>query len=503
MTKSIMIIGAGIAGLSVGCYGQMNGYDTQIFEMHNIPGGVCTTWKRKGYKIDGCLHWLTGTRAGTDFYQIWEELGVMKNSTFVDHEEYARIEGKDGKVFIVYCKIDRLEQHMKELAPEDSKLIEDFTNAIRKMIDFHIPWEKAPDLYGPLDVLKLMKSMIPFGGVFRKWGNKTIGDVTKQFKNPFMREAFPHIFNLENPPEFPILAVMKTLAWMNQKTAGYPIGGSLELARTIEKRFLSLGGKINYKSKVIKILVEDNKAVGVHLSDGTEHRADFVISAADGHTTIFDMLDGKYINGKIKGYYDKMAPFPPLIYVGLGVDRSYKEIPSTVTGTNFPLARSLAIGNQKRSRMSVQFYSFDPTLAPEGKTFVRVHFPTDYEYWKKLKQDKDRYKMEKEKIANEVVALLDKRFPGFAENVEMMDIATPMTWVRYTGNWKGSFQGWIETTKTLRMRMSQKLPGLSNFYMAGQWVRPGGSVPAVAMSGRHAVQIICTKDKKDFVTTKP
>lgn len=47
--RSVIIIGAGIAGLSAGCYGQMNGYNTKIFEMHSIPGGLCTSWKRKSY----------------------------------------------------------------------------------------------------------------------------------------------------------------------------------------------------------------------------------------------------------------------------------------------------------------------------------------------------------------------------------------------------------------------------------------------------------------------
>ena len=64
MEKSIIIIGAGIAGLSAGCYGQMNGYRTRIFEMHTTPGGLCTTWKRTGYKIDGCIHWLVGSWPG-------------------------------------------------------------------------------------------------------------------------------------------------------------------------------------------------------------------------------------------------------------------------------------------------------------------------------------------------------------------------------------------------------------------------------------------------------
>ena len=59
--KSIIIIGTGIAGLSVGCYGQMNGYRTQIFEMHSKAGGLCTGWKRRGYTI-GTSGWASGSR---------------------------------------------------------------------------------------------------------------------------------------------------------------------------------------------------------------------------------------------------------------------------------------------------------------------------------------------------------------------------------------------------------------------------------------------------------
>ena len=70
MTKSISIIGAGIAGLAAGCYGQMNGYDTQIFEMHNQPGGVCTAWKREDYTIDACIHWLVGSNPKSNFIQF-------------------------------------------------------------------------------------------------------------------------------------------------------------------------------------------------------------------------------------------------------------------------------------------------------------------------------------------------------------------------------------------------------------------------------------------------
>jgi phytoene dehydrogenase-like protein len=503
MDNSIIIIGAGVAGLSAGCYGQMNGYRTQIFEMHTKAGGCCTSWKRKGYTIDGCMHWLTGSGPGNNFYRLWEEVGAIQGRTIVDHEEYARIEGEEGKVFIVYTDINRLERHMKELAPEDKDVIEEFIKGIRTMAHFPMPVEKARELYSPLDGLKIMSKMLPFIPFMQKWGRVTIQDYAQRFKNPFLRQALALIVNLQNRPNFPMLAMLTTLAWMDQKTAGYPVGGSLEFAQAIEQRYIALGGKIHYKSPVAKILVENGRAVGIRLANGDEHRGDIVISAADGRTTIFDMLDGKYINNKIMGYYNKLPVTPPVIYINLGVARSFEEVPHTVTGIDYPLDEPVTIGGQERKRIGIQMYNFDPSLAPAGKTVVKVMFASDYEFWKKLKQDPKRYKSEKERIADQVVALLDHRFPGLAAQVEMRDVATPMTFERYTGNWQGSFLGWLISTKTLMMRMSKILPGLKNFYMVGQWVEPGGSVPTALMSGRNVIQIICKQNKIPFVTTTP
>ncbi len=109
----------------------------------------------------------------------------------------------------------------------------------------------------------------------------------------------------------------------------------------------------------------------------------------------------------------------------------------------------------------------------------------------------------REQIADQVIALLDQRFPGLAAQVEMRDVATPITWESYIGNWRASHEGWLITTKNLSMRLSKTLPGLKNFYMVGQWVDPGGSLPYVAVSGRNVTQIICKQDKRKFVTTTP
>jgi phytoene dehydrogenase-like protein len=85
----------------------------------------------------------------------------------------------------------------------------------------------------------------------------------------------------------------------------------------------------------------------------------------------------------------------------------------------------------------------------------------------------------------------------------MRDVATPVTWERYTGNWRGSYEGWLPAPGSLLKSMRKTLPGLQSFYMAGQWVEPGGGMPAAAMSGRNVIQIICKRDKVKFVAKTP
>jgi phytoene dehydrogenase-like protein len=302
MAKSIIIIGAGLAGLSTGCYGQMNGYDTRIFEMHSKPGGLCTHWKRKGYTI-GTPGWLMGsTPANNDYHRFWQELGALPGRSLIDYEELARIEGQDGQELILYTDIDRLEQHMLELAPEDKELIAGFAKALRAFTRLKMPMDKAPELAGPLDGIKMMLKILPYMGLMRKWMGLSLRDFAAQFKNPFLREALgeaaPSVFF---SPDVSIMFVMGTIATMHLKAAGYLVGGPEEFIRAVEQRYLDLGGQIQYRSPVTKILVEPSpvggadRAVGVRLEDGTEHRADVVISAADGHATIFDWLEAKYV----------------------------------------------------------------------------------------------------------------------------------------------------------------------------------------------------------------
>jgi phytoene dehydrogenase-like protein len=315
MAPSLLIIGGGIAGLSAGCYARMNGFPTTILEQHTIPGGLCTAWTRGAFRFDGCLHWLVGTRPGSGFHQIWEELGVLRDTRVINHEEFTRVVGADGKTLILYTDADRLEAHLLALAPEDAPLIREITRAIRKMAHFDTPVGKPMELLSPLEMIGLLWRMRGAIGPLLQYGQVTVGQLMQRFTNPFLRAALPAAFNL---PGMPAVGFLATMGWMHARNAGYLEGGSLPMARRLETRYRNLGGEIRYQALVESILVEEGRAVGVRLAGGDELRADYVISAADGHATLFNMLDGQYLDAKHQEAYDNWPVFPPLIQVSLG-----------------------------------------------------------------------------------------------------------------------------------------------------------------------------------------
>ena len=498
--NSIIIIGAGFAGLAAGIYAQMNGYQTRIFEMHDKPGGLCTSWKRKGYTIDACIHWLVGSAPDSNMHDFWQETGITQDREFIYMDEYMHFECSDGRTLTFYTDVDRLEKHLLEFSPRDSDQIREFTNAIRICMAFDQPSKNVPFIRRLFKRIRLILTFISKGKKLQEWMKITGKEFAARFKDPVLKQAFDEIWI----PEFSILFMFFTFAYLHRRNAGYPLGGSMPMSKALEERYKALGGTIFYNKRVENILTDANKATGIRLEDGTEHRSRFVISAADGYATIFNMLDGKYSDEKIRHMYDKWPLFPSLIFIGLGVRRQLNDIPLSVSGFSFPINEPVQIGNKMRDRISVHLYHHDKSMAPEGCTALTLMFETDYEYWKKLRENKMEYEQKKDEIASTVIRLLEQRFPGISSQVEMTDVATPMTFERYTGNWKGSFEGWLitpENANVLMKPMSQTLPGLSNFYMCGQWVEPGGGLPTGIMSGRRLIKTICKEDKRKFRTT--
>ena len=495
MKKKVIIIGGGVAGLSAGIYSAMNGFDTEIIELHNVAGGQCTAWERKKYRFDYCLQWLVGTSKGA-FNDIWKETNVLNDETeIIDHEIHSKIYDKTRNEFIIYTNIDRWEKYLVDIAPEDVKPIKRMCNDMRKS-GLLEPFALPPALRSPLDYLRIIPVMLPIVNLVRKFGRLTCKEYFDKlgFKNERIKSALYGIYGERN---FSALGFIFMLAWFNQKNAGYIKGGSFPLAQRMVEKYSKLGGKISYNKRVEKIIVENNTVKGVRLEDGTQILSDYVIGTADGYTTIFKMLEGKYVSKKVDFAYKNWELFTPLVQVSFGINKSVESESPIIINTS----KALKIGMTKLEYgYSVMNYSYDTTMAPEGKTSIVMRYESPWKLWENL--DGDEYKSEKLRIEKDAKRYLETEFPGISEFIEVVDVATPKTDVRYTGVKDGAYEGFMPSKENMMKSLDMQLPKLQNFYMAGQWLFPGGGLPPSAQTGKWTVQLICKKEKQKFITDK-
>jgi phytoene dehydrogenase-like protein len=491
--KSVIIIGAGIGGLATGCYAQANGYRTRILEMHTTPGGVCTSWTRNGFTFDGCIHNLAGSHPTSPLHKIWQELGVVPDVPMHAYKEMVRVERVSGEPLKVYTDLEKLERVLMRLSPADAETIAQLLRSARKIAGFDILGLAAATSW---ERMKALTSAIP---LLIKFGGTTLEAFASRFKDPFLREAFPRL--IYDWPQQSMLMLLSFLAALDRGDLGWPVGGSAALARAIERRFVSLGGEILYQTKVKSILIDNNRAVGVTLSDGSEQRADIVISNGYGPATIFDMLAGRYTSRAIRNYYATPEDRVEMgLHVGLGVARSFPEEPHAIVLTLDP---PVEIDQEVRHTLYVQIFGHDGSFAPAGKSVLKVLLPTSYSRWSTLHRAPHEYQAAKEGVAQAVIAQLAKRFEGIERQIEVVDVATPMTFSGYTGNGRG-FKFSINRMMLALFagrKLSQTLPGLENFYMVGQWAGMPG-VSLVAAMGRDVVRQMCKRDGRPFVTSR-
>ena len=210
-----------------------------------------------------------------------------------------------------------------------------------------------------------------------------------------------------------------------------------------------------------------------------------------------------YTNDLIRTYYESAPERQVMgLHVSLGVARDFSGEPHALV---LWLPEPVRIGDELHDRLDLELYAFAPETAPAGKTAVKAHFSASYAYWRGLRDQGAAYEEEEQRIAETVIEQLDRRFPGLKAQVEVVDVATPLTTERYVGSYRG-LQAWPVPNQSPMDALSGKglsrtLPGLEGFYMAGQWAG-GLGLPTVAAMGRKTIEAICKKDGRRFVTSQ-
>ena len=492
MNKRVIVIGAGIAGLTAGIYAQRSGFDVTIVERHAIPGGMCTSWKRNGYLFEGGIHWLTGSNPKYALYDIWREVGALSDSVKVLYDEPFRSVEWEGKTVYLYRDLRKLQAHFCEISPEDAPATRRLVSAVRAFTKVQMP---ITDIKGvkaahprKMSMGALLK-MLPAIPKMGKAGKLSIAEYTNTFKHPALRLLLNNI--VPSAEEYNATSLLFTLATLAAGDGGYPEGGSLAMTKRMADTFTGLGGRILYKTKADKVITRDGAAIGVSIGNADGASAGGEVLAADAVIVTQETLAAAErlfdTPPKDEWLLNLKRDVKPAVccFIGIGVRAKLSETPM------FELPEPVQCGGFSYPTLGFNNYSNYPGYAPEGCTALTTALMGDsYDFWKKAR-DEGRYEAGKKAVAEQVVRALCQKYPEAEGKIDVVDVATPLTYERYTGASKGSWMSIMGKGETPASACPCTLEDTKAVYFAGhRTILPGG-LPGALMSGRNAAQMVC------------
>jgi phytoene desaturase len=484
MTRHLLIVGGGVAGLAAGCYALRSGFRTTIVEHNLALGGVCTAWHRGKYTIDGCIHWLTGG----PFTQLYEELGILpavqltRLDTWLTYRDVLR-----GIELPITRNLDALVKQLKGLAPEDGAELQRLREGAAHFVAMKPPIS-ATELLGPVDLVQMawqmrdaVGALVHFRKPIRQWADEHLA-------NEDLRRFFTRLL----PETAPTYFLLMVLGYLEKGYLSRPVGGTNAFREALERTYRNLGGEVMLHATVDEVVVEDGHACGVRLADGSVIPADIVLSTSSAPETVLRLLGGRYDAHRTRERLAHWKLFDPIVLASFGVARPYSGLPATLLLDGI---EPFYVGGVRNDSMLVRVYNDDSCFAPPSHTVVQAMLKTDYDWWATLGS---RYNAEKDAHAKLVLDQLAPHFPDLRPAVRVIDVATPLTYWSMARSWRGSYEGWMPRADSFFGGVSKKLRGLEGFYMAGQWVEPGGGIPVAVLSGRQAVQLMCDDHKHVF-----
>ncbi len=493
--KKIIIIGGGIAGLSAGVYGLMNGFDVTVYEKNAVVGGECTGWNRQGYHIDNCIHWLTGCNPEDELNKIWHDIGAVDEDTIFYREPYFYCFEADGKTLHFWRDIEKARKEFLEVAPEDSDEINKFFDSVKMAESVKVPCEKSLAEMNIIEYMKFGMSMAKMGTVMKEYGSDTIDDLANRFQNPYVKEMMRQYLN----PSYKAIPLISSYGFYTGNTAAIPMGGSVGMVQRIVRRYTELGGKIATNTAAVRINITKNRAQSVSFADGSTVECDYVICASDPMVTFGRLLDKKYMDKKLRKMYEDKKGYKISSTYNVSFGIIGEEDCGISGGSTVYPCESYVVGKSKPNYIGVRMYDYDTELFPKNKRVIQCNIlqnEADYEYWKNIYDDKERYHAEKQRIAEEVKERIIRRFPELENRLILLDTYSPVTFTKWCGAYKGAYMSFFEQKGYKSLTAKNSVKGLSNVFLASQWLTTNGGLPIAVTSGKFAVADIVKKEKR-------
>jgi phytoene dehydrogenase-like protein len=380
---------------------------------------------------------------------------------------------------------------LAEVSPADRAEIERLMEGARLFASMSPPIDPPLELSSLRDTLSRLWDMRQSMGALLHFRKPVSAWAEQQLQSPVLRRLFCRLF----PEETPALFLLMVLGYLNKGYLSRPEGGSAAFRAALVSSYEQRGGAVLLNSTVDEVLVSNDRARGVRLADGELLEADLVISTASAPETVLRLLQGRYGADELRERMSSWKLFDPIVLLSYGVALPLHGVPHTQILDHI---EPFEVGGRTSDHLLILTHNDDPALAPPGHAVVQLMLPTSYEWWATRGAS---YNGEKDALAQRALRLLDEYLPGVRAKREVSDVATPLTFWKSARSWRGAYEGWAPSATAFFGHVQKTLPGLAGFYMAGQWVEPGGGVPTALMSGRQAAQLVCARDQRPFRTS--
>ena len=482
MNKNVVILGGGIAGLNSGIELLQKGHKVTLIEKNDNVGGLCSGYDINGFYIDACLHWLMGTRKSNKLYKLWYNIDALNDDVkIISLDNFVTVDYSGTKIR-VGRDLEKTRQEWLSIAPEDKRNINRFFHVVKAMDKVMSVALKSKTKKRLLDYFKVVyksPSIIKSMTMSRK-------EYAKRFKNPALRFAITNMMTGYNNMFF----LFDVYSLFSQGNADVPSGGAKYMIERIKNRFLSLGGNLILNDEVNGIEMKKDKVFAVKTSQNHIFYPDVVISTFDPRYMLKNLLDNKYQINKINKANKRINKNPISscfnVYVTIEGDLSMIDGPTLIN------IDPIKIGASDIDYLLIRPYNFDPQyFIKDNKTVVSLFVDQnhlDYHYFASL--DVKELKIEEEKIANNFIAALIKKYPELEGRVNILTYFGPIELEKRTNTSYGALQSYSLTDLNSFYFAEGRVKGIKNLYCCGQWTRSIGGTPTALLTSHRIVKKI-------------
>ena len=493
MDYDVIIIGSGISGLTAASLLAKRKLKVCVIEAQYKPGGSCGIFKRNDVVFEQGAAMIYGFNARGFSPHRFVFNALEESIDIIKHDELYAINFGEHRI-VFHQDIDMFIEELAKVFPKEKenfkRFYKELSNQYMKIIAEN-PAFISPDAMKKEKGLKsLLKHPIEYIRFLGYMNKNTKSVLKKYFKDENVFNLFDKLtstYCYTNVEETP--AILSSVMFVDNHFGGsyYPAGSTLNLVGKLEKVIEENNGQMIYNTEVEEIIVEDNKATKVSLDNGKVISTNYIVNSGNVWN-LYNKLLKNNASEEIKSWANSLEPaYPSVVLFALVKEEAIPK------GT---LPIEMLIGDKTKldeNEVTVYILSIDDkTLCKNGYHTIMAIGPTFKEWPKGFKNNynTDKYREMKKIEKNRLLEILEKRFPGFKENLCHVEISTPTTLNRYVLKEGGSVAGPKQKLGQHMLKRLKAKSEINNLFNCGESTVMGTGTPAVTISGISVANLI-------------